>query len=1151
MKKGKSLSILAIVLCFSLVSLADYYGTDWRPGDDEPMQLMGVEDIGQSMSFSGLSSLTSLPFSSYVWTSYELVFFSYEDGTELELYDSNGNPVSLTPNVLNKGQHTVVSAVNGVYLVAGSNKFAVLTGDAVAHGVCGYYAMDAEGMGVSTEFYTYVPRIAHNNSERFIVFAHQDNTTITVRRDLSNGSYQHLASFSLNKGQHWARSDLASEYLHITANKGVSVLTCYDQSYFVPCSGGQWSGTEFFTYVSNIPSDPNIQSWPEDLTVFAYDDNTNVLIKDSITHDTIWEDTLDSGRAYPEQYPNGADKYITIITDKPVTVAVQPWVSITTEYSQGVFVADRTGRAIGTEFIGTTLSGGYLNILAYSDDTEVQVYNSETGLWVASYNLDEGQLVNANPGNGLWKIVSDKDVSVYSGCSTHTANFAPLKFNKYPIRLTKTSDAEGCLGVGDTITYTIEWENPTDQTFYDAFLLDWLPEGVTYPQSGYTIEFGDPNDPEAAPFTLIPPDPGYDAGTHSYAWPLDDIAPYASGYVQLTVVVNDKAMPGGLLRNVAELYATFPDPNGLPVTEVLAKATTDANVCCYAGITEILYVDRSAVNGNKTGLNWQNAFLDLRDALDYAWSSMCAEVHSIYVAQGTFRPGDYEADTFALPDGVSVYGGFPTGGSPFEHRNPKRYETILSGRIDDTTRNDTVVTMGQETLLDGFTVTKSAVSGYAIYGSGVNFTIENCTIIDNEGYGIRAVNSNVILKWCTIRNNDLDGIYHEGEDFDLFVENCWIRQSGRYGIRCINSTPIVRNSIISESDLAREGREGIRMINSTTSPILYNNTIAHNKATGIFYFNSRDPNDPIMPDVQNCILWYNNNDGDQFSGFGKEHFRHSCIYDPNDPTGESVSFDLNYNFSTNPRLAYIDPNNVRIRFDSPCRDMGNPYLNYDDQLDMDSKDRVYGMYVDIGAYEVVCGDVSNAMDWNADGLVNLYEFNQFSRAWLSHDPNDPALTDPNHVDYYYLTDPNSPGYVTPSSIAAWYPHGHAINYVATGTSQYRIDLADLVFFLDNAPWLWKACWVDLEEMQMQQMMGGDEELMMFAQTETVEEVLIIQDKSVQEQLLDLATAVIFLEQLWLEEPYIRQEINAEDWQRFMEAVYGNLLELQSGTVQIE
>jgi len=153
-------------------------------------------------------------------------------------------------------------------------------------------------------------------------------------------------------------------------------------------------------------------------------------------------------------------------------------------------------------------------------------------------------------------------------------------------------------------------------------------------------------------------------------------------------------------------------------------------------------------------------------------------VNSIYVAQGTYSPGDNENDSFVLPEGVSVYGGFPTGGCDFADRNPKRYQTSLTGYIDSTSRNTTVVTMGGETHLEGFTVREASFDGQGIFGSGADFSLKNCTIEHNEYYGIYIENGNVNLEWCTIRNNKSDGIYHQGEDYELIVENCWIRQIG-------------------------------------------------------------------------------------------------------------------------------------------------------------------------------------------------------------------------------------------------------------------------------------------------------------------------------------------------------------------------------------
>ena len=92
--------------------------------------------------------------------------------------------------------------------------------------------------------------------------------------------------------------------------------------------------------------------------------------------------------------------------------------------------------------------------------------------------------------------------------------------------------------------------------------------------------------------------------------------------------------------------------------------------------------------------------------------------------------------------------------------------------------------------------------------------------------------------------------------------------------------------------------------------------------------------------MQNCILWLNNKGGSQLSGLRKQHIYHCCMYDPNDPQGSTIP-DVNYNITANPKFAYLDPNNVHILFDSSCKDAGNPMLDYDEQVDMDRKERVH------------------------------------------------------------------------------------------------------------------------------------------------------------------------------------------------------------------
>ncbi len=81
------------------------------------------------------------------------------------------------------------------------------------------------------------------------------------------------------------------------------------------------------------------------------------------------------------------------------------------------------------------------------------------------------------------------------------------------------------------------------------------------------------------------------------------------------------------------------------------------------------------------------------------------------------------------------------------------------------------------------------------------------------------------------------------------------------------------------------------------------------------------------------------------------------------------------------------------------------------------------------------------------------------------------------------------------------------------------------------------------------MMGGDfvgpDELQM--SYEPMEQA----ELSIEEQISQLQDAIAFLEQIWLEDPDIQGEIDAEIWQDFMDSVYQSLLDLQTQEVQIE
>ena len=111
----------------------------------------------------------------------------------------------------------------------------------------------------------------------------------------------------------------------------------------------------------------------------------------------------------------------------------------------------------------------------------------------------------------------------------------------------------------------------------------------------------------------------------------------------------------------------------------------------YPGV--VRFVDAAKTDGDQTGLAWDSAYQYLQDALDE-----CASTHitAICVKAGTYYPdvdstsgpggSDNRSETFALTDGLALYGGFAGTENPWDcdlnARDFATNETILSGDID-------------------------------------------------------------------------------------------------------------------------------------------------------------------------------------------------------------------------------------------------------------------------------------------------------------------------------------------------------------------------------------------------------------------------------------------------------------------------------------
>jgi len=632
-------------------------------------------------------------------------------------------------------------------------------------------------------------------------------------------------------------------------------------------------------------------------------------------------------------------------------------------------------------------------------------------------------------------LMSDWKVSFHVRLDAYSSAFFPLEMGHFgdsegvitiacPVdpdgfEFSKVDDVDpnSIPGAWDEVVYTIDYGYPDPngrrQALPEVRIEDHIPAGMEYVASS--------------------PAGSYNILARTVTWELGTLYPNASGSISLTVVVTEEAEPGSILHNAAVLRND---------AEIFAVATEDTPVANWAG--DVIYVDNRAT-GYNNGTSWANAYTDLQAAIARAEKGCGSQ---IWIAKGTYNPGGDVTASFTIPAGVSVYGGFAGTETEFNQRDIQANPTILSGDtgiFDNGTlrRNEKVVVMGNNTLLDGVTVKDGKL--YGIYGIDGDFTIQYCNVIRNIERGIYTEQCNLLLKWSNIADNSYDGIYHYGNDNTILVENCVVSENKQNGINCRYSTPTIINSIIHHngSDSSTNSLYyGIRLFQPGSRPVLRNNTIVCNTHAGIYYVNNSYGTLP-KPQVKNSIVWHNAEDEGFVDIRGLNDIVRSCLTDPNDVYGIHPQADANGNLRSNPKFAYSDLSlgNFHLSADSPCVNAGDPNETATTEVDMDNQARIAGTSIEMGADEVDCEDVYNPLDWDADGLVNLKEFKAFSAAWLTIDPNHPNLPNP----------------VEPNAILHWNP-------MCDLDSDQDVDMADLMVFVPE--WCWSACWrFDISAMQ--------------------------------------------------------------------------------------
>lgn len=246
-------------------------------------------------------------------------------------------------------------------------------------------------------------------------------------------------------------------------------------------------------------------------------------------------------------------------------------------------------------------------------------------------------------------------------------------------------------------------------------------------------------------------------------------------------------------------------------------------IATHAQTTYYVKVDATGTNN---GASWNNAFNLLQDALDAATAD-----DQIWVAQGTYYPtkipegySGERAKTFALKEGVRLYGGFKGNETDVSQRTAKALSgdalSILTSSNPANPSYHIVVAdpngFDRETIVDGFQISGGNADAEGTenqFGGGIvlsrNTLLSNTIVSDNGGEigaGIFLYNGGTV-DGCLIENNIS---VHKGGG--LFA----------------NGTAVVKNTTIKNNQASHSG--GGICFEEITSGTISNCTIDNNQA---------------------------------------------------------------------------------------------------------------------------------------------------------------------------------------------------------------------------------------------------------------------------------------------------------------------------------
>jgi len=448
-----------------------------------------------------------------------------------------------------------------------------------------------------------------------------------------------------------------------------------------------------------------------------------------------------------------------------------------------------------------------------------------------------------------------------------------------------------------------------------------------------------------------------------------------AGNIDTNPLLGPLQVNGGFTQTMALLTGS----PAIDAGDNLTCATTDQRgvtrpqgTHCDMGAYEYdprLYVNSTAT-GQNNGSSWTNAYTDLQSALVAASSG-----NEIWVAAGTYKPTT-ETDrtiSFALKNGVAVYGGFAGTESLRAQRDFATNVTVLSGDIGTAgvnTDNSYHVVIGSNTnsatILDGFTISGGNAdwnaplyNGGGVYSYLGSFVLSNLIIKDNAAiYG--------------------GGMFSEGQSIDsiarptltnvTFINNTAIGDGGGMENKDYSQSTLTNVSFIGNtSDHFGGGMSNFTHCDATMTNVTFSNNIA-GTAGGLANIESN---------LTLANITFSNNASNEWDAGGMFN------YGPSSTSLTNVTF--NGNSATMGGGAIVNMNNatltlthVTINGNSSSIDYGDGIYNSNSNLTIHNS-ILYGngeeIYEDISSsatvtHSIVQGGYAGTGNLNVNPLLN-------------------------------------------------------------------------------------------------------------------------------------------------------------------------------------